>query len=110
MTTPHAQEAAAYRAELQARQTIAAGFPRSPHKPSCPSDVSTIRRIRPGLYETVDHASPRHACTIEEIRPGHECHEHLGTGWMLYDALSRPVCMFDTLREAATYHADSTTT
>ena len=60
-----------------------------------------LRRIRPGLYETVGHASPWHACTIEEIRPGHECHEQLGTGWILTDARGWPVGMFDTLREAA---------
>ena len=46
MTAPHAQEAAAYRAELQARQTIAAGFPRSPHKPLCPSDDSPLTLCR----------------------------------------------------------------
>jgi len=63
--------------------------------------MTSIKRIRPGLYETVGHASPWHACTIEQVRPGHECHEHLGTGWHLTDARGMGVWMFDTLREAA---------
>ncbi|NCG18649.1 MAG: hypothetical protein GWP91_06525, partial [Rhodobacterales bacterium] len=62
------------------------------------SNIKLKRHCR-GCYTTVGHFDDYYTRTIEEIYPGHECHEDWGTGWALTDNFGN-VSMYNLKREA----------